>query len=48
MIVEIDGEPVRGGFARMRAIDNKKESDITLKIVRDRKNQTVTVPLQKK
>ncbi len=48
VIVEIDGEPVRAGFARMRAIDNKKESDITLKIVRDRKNQTVTVPLQKK
>ncbi len=46
VVLEIDGEPVRAGFARMRAIDNKKEGDITLKIVRDRKDMTVTVTLQ--
>jgi len=43
VIVGIDGEPVRGALGLIRAIDAKKESDITLKIVRDRKNQTVTV-----
>lgn len=45
VIVEIDGEPVRAGFARMRAIDDKNASDIALAIVRDRKNQTVSVRL---
>jgi membrane-associated protease RseP (regulator of RpoE activity) len=43
VIVGIDGEPVRGALGLIRAIDDKKESDITLKIVRDRRDQTVTV-----
>ena len=43
VIVGIDGEPVRGALGLIRAIDDKKEGDISLKIVRDRKNQTVTV-----
>jgi membrane-associated protease RseP (regulator of RpoE activity) len=44
VIVGIDGEPVRGALGLIRAIDDKKESDITLKIVRNRKDQTVTIP----
>ncbi len=43
VIVGIDNEPVRGALGLIRAINNKKESDISLNIVRDRKNQTVTV-----
>lgn len=43
VIVGIDGEPVRGALGLVRSIDGKKESDITLKIVRDRRYQTVTI-----
>ncbi len=43
VIIGIDNEPVRGALGLIRSIDDKKESDISLKIVRDRKNQTVTV-----
>lgn len=46
VIVGFDGEPVRGTLTLIRAIDDKKEGDITLKIVRDRKDKTVTVTLQ--
>ena len=45
VIVRIEDEPVRGALGVMRVIDAKKESDITLKIVRDRKDQTVTLRL---
>lgn len=41
VIVGIDGEPVRGALGLIRAIDDKKEGDISLTIVRDRKNNTV-------
>ena len=43
VIVGIDDEPVRGGVGLIRALDERKESDITLRIVRDRRDQTVTV-----
>ena len=45
VIVGIDGEPVRGTLGLNRAIAEKKESDFTLKIVRDRKDQTVRIRL---
>jgi membrane-associated protease RseP (regulator of RpoE activity) len=41
VIVGIDDEPVRGPLGLIRAIDDKKESDINLGIVRGRKYQTV-------
>ena len=43
VIVGIDDEPVRGAGSLSRAIDDKKESDFTLKIVRDRRDQTVSL-----
>ena len=45
VIVGIDSEPVRGALGLIRAIDDKKESDITLRIVRDRRDQTVNLRL---
>lgn len=45
VIVGIDGEPVRGALGLIRAVDGRKESDITLSIVRDRKEQTVSLRL---
>lgn len=45
VIVGIDSEPVRGALDLIRAIDGKKESDISLKIVRDRRDQTVSIRL---
>lgn len=45
VIVGIDGEPVRGALGLIRAIDDKKETDFTLKIVRDRKEQTMGMRL---
>ena len=47
MIVGIDGEPVRGALVVIRAINAKTEDDFTLKIVRDRRDQAVTVVRQK-
>jgi C-terminal processing protease CtpA/Prc len=45
VIVGIDGKPVRGALGLIRAIDDKKESDFTLRIVRDRRDQTVSLRL---
>lgn len=45
IIVGIDEEPVRGAVALIRSIDARKEGDITLRIVRDGKDQTVTLRL---
>lgn len=45
VIVAIGDQPVRGALGVVRAISDKKESDFTLKIVRDRKDQTVTLRL---
>jgi C-terminal processing protease CtpA/Prc len=45
VIVAIDDEPVRGAYGMTGAIDNKKGNDFTLKIVRDRRDQTVNVRL---
>ena len=47
VIVGIDGEPVRGALVVIRFIDAKTEDDFTLRIVRDRRDQTVTVIRQK-
>ncbi len=35
--------PFGGALGLIRTINDKKEGDITLRIVRDRKDQTVTV-----
>lgn len=45
VIVGIDGEPVNGALGLIRAIDDKKESEISLRIVRDRKDQTLSLRL---
>lgn len=45
VIVGIDDEPVRGALGLIRGIDDKKESEITLRIVRDRRNQKVSLRL---
>ena len=43
VIVEIDGVAVKGSLGLVRAINDKKEGDVTLKIVRDRKDQTISL-----
>jgi membrane-associated protease RseP (regulator of RpoE activity) len=45
VIVEIDGEPVKGALSLARAIKdkNENESDVILTIVRDRKRMAITV-----
>jgi serine protease Do len=43
IIVEIDGKAVKGSVDLIRAINEKKEGDVTLIIVRDRNRQTLTV-----
>jgi hypothetical protein len=45
VIFGVDDVPVRGPLDLIRAIDDKKEGDVTLKIVRDRKDQTVSIRL---
>lgn len=43
VIVGINGESVRGSLVLIRSISDKNESDIILNIVRDRKDQMVSV-----
>ena len=43
IIVDIDGKAVKGDFDLIRAINGKKEGDVTLTIVRDGKRQTISV-----
>lgn len=43
VIVEIDGKPVSGAFDLTRAINEKKEGDVTLTIVRNKNRQTFKV-----
>jgi membrane-associated protease RseP (regulator of RpoE activity) len=45
VIVAIDDQPVTGAVGLMQAVDNKKGSDFTLKIVRNRKEHTVSLRL---
>jgi S1-C subfamily serine protease len=45
VIVAIDDQPVRGALVVIRALDGKKEGEFALKIVRDRKDQTVNIRL---
>jgi C-terminal processing protease CtpA/Prc len=45
VIVGIDGVPVNGALGLIRAIDDKKDSDFTLTIVRDRREQTLRLRL---
>ena len=47
VIVGIDSEPVRGPLGLIRIIDDKKESDFSLKIVRYRKEQSVSFHIDK-
>jgi membrane-associated protease RseP (regulator of RpoE activity) len=41
VIVGIDGEAVRGTVSLIRTIDDKKDNEFALRIVRDRKSETV-------
>jgi membrane-associated protease RseP (regulator of RpoE activity) len=43
IIVEVEGKAVKGDFDLIRAINGKKEGDIQLTILRDRKRQTISV-----
>ena len=43
IIVEIDGKEVKAEADLLRAIQGKKEGDVTLTIVRDRNRQTIRV-----
>lgn len=43
IIVETNGKAVKGDIDLIRSINEKKEGDLTLTIVRDRKRQTVTI-----
>jgi membrane-associated protease RseP (regulator of RpoE activity) len=47
VIVEIGGVAVRGALGAIRVIDDKNESDVTLKFVRDRKGKTLNLTAQK-
>jgi serine protease Do len=47
VIVEIEGKEVKGLGDLMRGINEKKEGDVTLTIVRDRNRQTVRVTPEK-
>ena len=43
IIVEVDGKAVSGDFDLIRAINDKKEGDVSLTIIRDRNRQTINV-----
>lgn len=43
IIIEIDGKAVKGTMDVVRAVNEKKEGDVTLTLMRDRNRQTVTV-----
>lgn len=47
VIVEIDGKTVKSQFDLIRGINEKKEGDVTLTIVRDRNRQTISVTPEK-
>ena len=47
VITEIDGAPVRGGLGLFNTVKEKNGADFTLKIVRDRKTQVISVTPQK-
>ncbi len=43
VIVEVDGKAVSGDLDLIRAVNDKKEGNVTLTIVRDRNRQTISV-----
>jgi len=47
VIVEVDGVPVRGALGVINAINAKNGGDIILKLIRDRKGQTINLTPQK-
>lgn len=47
IITEIDGKAVKGQIDLIRGINEKKEGDVILTIIRDRNRQTVTVAPEK-
>ncbi len=47
IIVEVEGKEVKGNADLIRTINEKKEGDITLTIIRDRNRQTVQVTPEK-
>lgn len=46
VIVAIEDEFIKGALGLIRAIENKREGDFTLKIVRDRREHTISLSLQ--
>lgn len=48
VITEVDGKKVNGSFDLSRAINEKKEGDVNLTIVRDRNRQTISVKPEKR
>jgi membrane-associated protease RseP (regulator of RpoE activity) len=47
VIVEMDGLAVTGAFGFLRALNEKKDGDVVLKIVRESKSQTVSLTPQR-
>ena len=47
IIVEVEGKEVKGDFDLIRAINDKKEGDVTLTFIRDRNRQTISVTPEK-
>ena len=47
IIVEVEGKDVKGDIDLVRAINDKKEGDVTITFIRDRNRQTVTVTPEK-
>jgi len=47
IITEVDGKAVKGQFDLVRAINEKKEGDVTLNIMRDNSRQTISVTPEK-
>lgn len=43
VIVEVEGKEIKGNFDLIRAVNEKKEGDVTLTIIRERSRQTVRV-----
>ena len=47
IVVEVDGKAVKGDLDIMKAVNAKKEGDVTLTIVRNGSRQTITVTPEK-
>jgi serine protease Do len=48
VIVEVDGQEVKNSFDLIRRINDKKEGDVNLTIIRDKSRQTISVTPEKR